>query len=61
MVSARWVGTITHVGGMRGALAVLGTEVTFHWLDILRIENDRFAKHWYTCDALHLMTQLGTL
>ncbi len=36
----------------------MGTAVTFHGTDILRIADDRIVEYWLNADSLDLMTQL---
>ncbi|MEC5186093.1 putative ester cyclase [Cryobacterium sp. MP_3.1] len=57
-VVVRWVATGHYGGGMPGAGAPVGTEVSFHGTDILRIANDRVVEYWLNADTLDLMTQL---
>ena len=61
MVSARWIGRGTYAGGAPGATAEPGTEVVFRGIDILRVEDGRFAEYWVSSDTHHLMAQLGAL
>lgn len=57
-VVVRWVATGHYGGGLPGAGAPAGTEVTFHGTDILRVEGGRVAEYWLNADTLDLMTQL---
>ncbi|MFB2585391.1 ester cyclase [Herbiconiux liukaitaii] len=57
-VVVRWVATGHYGGGVPGAGAAVGTEVTFHGTDILRVENDKVVEYWLNADTLDLMTQL---
>lgn len=54
----RWVATGHYGGGVPGAGAAVGTAVTFHGTDILRIADDRVVEYWLNADTLDLMTQL---
>ena len=60
-VAARWRGQGRYRGGMPGATAPAGTEVMFGGMDILRVEDGRFAEYWVSSDGLSLMEQLGAL
>ena len=57
-VVVRWVATGHYGGGVPGAGAPVGTAVTFHGTDILRVADDRIVEYWLNADSLHLMTQL---
>jgi predicted ester cyclase len=57
-VVVRWVATGHYGGGVPGAGTPVGTEVTFHGADILRIANDQVVEYWLNADTLDLMTQL---
>jgi len=57
-VVVRWAATGHYGGGMPGAGAPVGTEVTFRGTDILRVENAQIAEYWLNADTLDLMTQL---
>lgn len=57
-VVVRWVATGHYGGGMPGAGAPVGREMTFHGTGILRIANDRVIEYWLNADTLDLMTQL---
>ncbi|SDZ47636.1 ester cyclase [Herbiconiux ginsengi] len=57
-VVIRWVATGHYGGGIPGAGAPVGTEVSFHGTDILRVENTRVVEYWLNADTLDLMTQL---
>ena len=57
-VVVRWVANGHYGGGVPGAAAAVGTEVTFHGTDILRIDDNRVAEYWLNADTLDLMTQL---
>jgi predicted ester cyclase len=61
MLAARWIGRGTYAGGIPGATAPEGTEVSFGGIDIMRIEDGRLAEYWVTSDGLALMAQLGAL
>jgi predicted ester cyclase len=57
-VVVRWVATGHYGGGVSGAGAPVGTSVTFHGTDILRVANDQVVEYWLNADTLDLMTQL---
>lgn len=57
-IVVRWVAAGHYGGGIPGAGAPVGSEVTFHGTDILRIANDQVAEYWLNADTLDLMTQL---
>ena len=57
-VVVRWVATGHYGGGVPGAGAPVGTEVTFHGTDILRINGQQIVEYWLNADTLDLMTQL---
>lgn len=57
-VVVRWAATGHYGGGIPGAGAPVGTEVTFHGTDILRVTNDQVVEYWFNADTLDLMTQL---
>jgi predicted ester cyclase len=57
-VVLRWVATGHYGGGVPGAGAPVGTAVTFHGTDILRLADDHVVEYWLNADTLDLMTQL---
>lgn len=57
-VVLRWVATGHYGGGVPGAGAPVGTAVTFHGTDILRVADHRVVEYWLNGDSLDLMTQL---
>lgn len=57
-VVVRWAATGHYGGGIPGAGAPVGTEVTFHGTDILRVTDDQVVEYWFNADTLDLMTQL---
>jgi predicted ester cyclase len=57
-VVVRWVATGHYGGGMPGAGAPVGTAVTFHGTDILRVADAQIVEYWLNGDTLDLMTQL---
>lgn len=57
-VVVRWVATGHYGGGVPGAGAPVGTAVTFHGTDILRVANKQVVEYWLNADTLDLMTQL---
>lgn len=54
----RWVATGHYGGGMPGAHAPDGTELSFTGTDILRVEDAKVVEYWLNADTLTLMTQL---
>jgi predicted ester cyclase len=61
LLAARWTGRGAYAGGIPGASAPAGTEVSFGGIDIMRIEDGRLAEYWVSSDGLALMGQLGAL
>jgi predicted ester cyclase len=61
MVAARWTARARYAGGIPGATAAEGTEVTFGGIDIMRVRDGRLAEYWVSSDGLALMAQLGAL
>jgi predicted ester cyclase len=61
MVAARWSARVVYASGLPGATAAPGTVVTFGGIDILRVQDGRFAEYWVSSDGLALMGQLGAL
>jgi len=57
-VVVRWVASGHYGGGMPGAGAPVGTEVTITGTDILRISSNQIVEYWLNADTLALMTQL---
>lgn len=57
-VVVRWVATGHYGGGVPGAGAAVGTAVSFHGTDILRVADDQVVEYWLNADSLDLMTQL---
>lgn len=57
-VVVRWVATGRYGGGVPGAGAAVGTAVSFHGTDILRVADDQVVEYWLNADSLDLMTQL---
>jgi predicted ester cyclase len=57
-IVVRWAATGHYGGGIPGAGAPVGTQVTFHGTDILRIAKDQVVEYWLNADTLDLMTQL---
>jgi predicted ester cyclase len=61
MLAARWTAVGIYAGGIPGATAPEGTEVTFGGIDIMRVHDGRLAEYWVSSDGLALMAQLGAL
>ncbi|MBB6097729.1 putative ester cyclase [Deinobacterium chartae] len=61
LLAARWTSRGRYAGGMPGATAPAGLEVTFGGMDLLRLEGGRIREYWVNSDALELMTQLGVV
>jgi hypothetical protein len=57
-VVVRWVATGHYGGGMPGAGAPVGAELTLHGTDILRVDQKQVVEYWLNADTLALMTQL---
>lgn len=58
-VSARWKFTGKFKGGMPGANAEPGTEMTFHGMDMFLIKEGKIVEYWVCSDVLSLMEQMG--
>lgn len=56
----RVAGTATHRGEFM-APQPTGKQVTFSWVDIVRIQDGKQIEHWVGLDLLSLMQQLGTI
>jgi ketosteroid isomerase-like protein len=61
MVAARWTAVGAYAGGIPGATAATGTEVSFGGIDIMRVHDGKLAEYWVSSDGLALMGQLGAL
>ena len=57
-IVVRWVATGHYGGGLPGAGAPVGTEVTITGTDILRVSSNQIVEYWLNADTLALMTQL---
>jgi predicted ester cyclase len=57
-VVVRWIATGHYGGGLPGAGAPVGTEVTISGTDILRVADNQIVEYWLNADTLALMTQL---
>lgn len=58
-VSARWTFTGSFKGGMPGAKAEKGKEMSFHGMDIFLIKEGLIHEYWVSSDVLDLMVQMG--
>lgn len=58
-VSARWTFTGKFKGGVPGAKAEKGKEMTFHGMDIFLIKDGFIQEYWVSSDVLDLMEQMG--
>ena len=58
-LACRWVAEGIYAGGMPGATAAPGTQISFRGIDVWRIEEGKVAEYWVSSDGLHLMAQLG--
>jgi predicted ester cyclase len=58
-LAARWTMTGRYRGGIPGATAPPGTEITFGGIDIWRVEDGRIVEYWVSSDGLHFMAQLN--
>lgn len=61
LVAARWVGRGAYAGGIPGASASAGEQVTFRGSDFVRVQSGRIVEYWVSSDGLHLMSQLGVI
>ena len=57
-VVVRWIATGHYGGGLPGAGAPVGAEVTISGTDILRVSSNQIVEYWLNADTLALMTQL---
>lgn len=57
-IVVRWIATGHYGGGLPGAGAPVGTEVTISGTDILRISANQIVEYWLNADTLSLMSQL---
>ena len=57
-IVVRWIATGHYGGGLPGAGAPVGTEVTISGTDILRVAGNQIVEYWLNADTLALMTQL---
>ena len=57
-VVVRWIATGHYGGGLPGAGAPVGTEVTITGTDILRVSGNQIVEYWLNADTLALMAQL---
>ncbi|GAA0381778.1 ester cyclase [Bacillus horti] len=57
-VSARWRFTGKYKGGMNGAQADIGEEVSFHGMDIFLVNDGKIKEYWVSSDGIHLLVQL---
>lgn len=57
-VVVRWIATGHYGGGLPGAGAPVGTEVTITGTDILRVSGNQIVEYWLNADMLALMSQL---
>ncbi|MGI5422354.1 ester cyclase [Actinomadura luteofluorescens] len=58
-VAARWTFGGRYKGGVPGATAPEGTDVSFEGHDVLRAEGGRFAEYWVISDVRALDRALG--
>jgi predicted ester cyclase len=58
-LAARWTSIGRYEGGIPGATAPRGTEVTFGGNDIWRVEDGKSVEYWVSSDGMHLMAQLN--
>lgn len=61
MVIGRWQGRGIYKGGLPGATAKEGTEVTFSAVDILKVKNGKIVEYWHNADDLNFMLQVGVV
>jgi predicted ester cyclase len=60
-VMGRWQASGTYAGGVPGAKAAAGAQVTFAGNDILRVERGRVVDYWTCADTLAMLSQLGVI
>lgn len=58
-LAARWTMTGRYRGGIPGASAPAGTEITFGGIDIWHVEDGKIVEYWISSDGLYLMAQLN--
>lgn len=61
MVAAGWTFSGAYRGGLPGATAEPGTEVSFRGHDVFRARDGRFTEYWVVSDVMGLMTALGAV
>ena len=57
-VVTRMSGEFTHQGEFMG-IPPTGKRVTWSWIEIWRIANEKLVEHWVEADMMSLMQQLG--
>lgn len=58
LVAARWAFHGPYAGGLPGANAPAGTEVTLRGADVMRVVDGRFAEYWVSSDTEQFAAQL---
>ncbi|WP_404457205.1 ester cyclase [Oceanobacillus kapialis] len=58
-VSARWKFIGSYKGGMQGAKAEIGEEVSFNGMDMFYVNDGLIKEYWVSSDGISLMEQLG--
>lgn len=61
LVAAGWSFHGAYRGGLPGATAEPGTEVSFRGHDVFRARDGRFCEYWVVSDVMGLMTALGAV
>ena len=58
-IVGRWEATGPYKGGMPGATAAPGTDVTFTGTDIVLVKGGKIVEYWLNADSASLLAQLG--
>ena len=58
-IVGRWEATGPYKGGMPGATATPGTDVTFTGTDIVLVKDGEIVEYWLNADSASLLAQLG--
>lgn len=59
MVAGRWTLRGRYAGGLEEANCPVGTEIVFSGVDVLRVENGKFAECWVSSDQVNGLKQIG--
>jgi predicted ester cyclase len=60
-ISARWKFSGSYKGGMPGAKADVGKEISFMGIDIFLLKEGKIKEYWVSSDGIYLMKQLAIL